>query len=77
VVFGVSDPAAVERCETIVCCVNAREEVEIGGLSRFLSSQLPNWQIPRQWHFTPDLLANQRGKISRAEWRKRFLRPQP
>jgi len=41
-------------------------------LRRFLLERLPAWQVPRQWHFVDSLEANARGKISRAEWRRRF-----
>lgn len=47
--------------------------IQSAELSAFLTEQLPAWQIPRQWRFVPSLDANERGKVSRAEWRKRFL----
>jgi long-chain acyl-CoA synthetase len=72
VVFGVID-AANDRTETIVGCVHLAEKTDTAGLVRFLSERLPNWQIPRRWWFTTELLPNARGKISRAEWRRRFL----
>lgn len=68
-VLGVPSPD-VERTETIVAVVvsDATEPV----LKQFLLERLPAWQVPRQWYFVASLSANARGKISRAEWRKRF-----
>lgn len=34
---------------------------------------LPAWQVPRVWRFVETLGANARGKVSRAEWRRKFL----
>jgi len=34
---------------------------------------LPAWQVPREWWFVDGLESNRRGKLSRAEWRKRYL----
>lgn len=72
VVFGVPD-AAQERTETIVAALNTRAPTEIPDLTAFLSHQLPGWQIPRHWWFTSDLAPNTRGKISRAEWKQKYL----
>lgn len=68
-VFGVPNPEA-ERTETIATVVvGDAPEIE---LKRFLLEKLPAWQVPREWHFVDSLSVNARGKISRAEWRKRF-----
>jgi acyl-CoA synthetase (AMP-forming)/AMP-acid ligase II len=42
-------------------------------LKQFLLRKLPGWQVPREWWFVPSLEANTRGKVSRAEWRDKFL----
>ena len=42
-------------------------------LKQFLLARLPAWQVPRKWWLVDSLSANQRGKLSRAEWRKRFM----
>jgi acyl-CoA synthetase (AMP-forming)/AMP-acid ligase II len=62
-----------ERGETIVAYVAA--DSALGGeiLKQFLLSRLPSWQIPRKWRFVESLKANDRGKLSRAEWRRKFL----
>ncbi len=75
-VFGLAEEGN-ERFETIVACVHLRDQADIGELARFLSGRLQNWQIPRQWWFTKELLVNQRGKLSRIEWRQRFLSTHP
>jgi acyl-CoA synthetase (AMP-forming)/AMP-acid ligase II len=61
-----------ERTDIIVACIAAQEPVEAGVLKQFLLSRLPAWQIPREWLFVKSLETNQRGKLSRAAWRKRF-----
>ena len=42
-------------------------------LKQFLMTKLPAWQVPREWWLVESLETNHRGKISRAEWRKRYL----
>jgi len=69
-VFGAPSRDA-ERTEIIVAAVVAgTAEKE---LKQFLLQTLPAWQVPREWRFVESLSANARGKISRAEWRQRFL----
>ena len=72
VAFGIPSPDA-ERGETIVACLSARSHVTGDALKQFLMKQLPPWQVPRKWWFVDSLGANVRGKISRTEWRKRYL----
>jgi acyl-coenzyme A synthetase/AMP-(fatty) acid ligase len=72
VVFGMPGRGA-ERHETIAACVVVRERVSAAELKQFLLARLPAWQLPREWHFVDSLAANERGKISRADWRKKFL----
>ena len=72
-VFGVPS-ADNERSESIVACVAAARS-----LSREVPEAVParkdagGWQIPREWVFVKSLEANSRGKLSRAEWRRKFL----
>lgn len=73
VVFGVPEKIG-DRMDSIAACIHPRHEVGISELVQFLSAKLPAWQIPRQWWFTSELGPNQRGKISRAHWRERFIR---
>jgi long-chain acyl-CoA synthetase len=72
VIFGVSssDP---QRGDTIVACVSANTSVSGEALKQFLLAQLPAWQVPREWWLVESLFASARGKLSRAEWRKRYL----
>lgn len=69
-VFGVPSRVA-ERLEIIVAIVAG----EVGDLvlKQFLLAKLPAWQVPREWRFVDTLLASPRGKVSRAEWRRRFV----
>ncbi len=72
IVFG-APSADAERSETIVACVVTRRPTSGDELRQFLLHQMPAWQIPREWMFVKSLETNERGKISRAEWRRRFL----
>jgi acyl-CoA synthetase (AMP-forming)/AMP-acid ligase II len=62
-----------QRSEIIVACVVKRQSVTGDSLKQFLLEKLPTWQVPREWWMVESLSANDRGKHSRAEWRKRFL----
>ncbi|HUD84577.1 MAG TPA: class I adenylate-forming enzyme family protein, partial [Candidatus Saccharimonadales bacterium] len=72
VVFGVPEPDGA-RGETIAACVCAGGELAEETLKRFVGKSLPDWQMPRHWWFVADLAEGERGKISRAKWRERFL----
>jgi len=67
-VFGAPSSEA-ERSEIVVACVAATAGVDSESLKQFLLAQLPAWQVPREWRFVESLAPNQRGKLSRAEWR--------
>ena len=71
-VFGV--PSAHDgRGEDIVAFVVPAARLTEEMLRDWLHDRLPSWQMPREWHFVETLMANQRGKISRAEWREKHL----
>jgi acyl-CoA synthetase (AMP-forming)/AMP-acid ligase II len=70
--FGVPSKE-IERGETIVACLQVEGVVSGDSLRQFLIAKLPAWQVPRDWWFVDSLQANHRGKISRADWRKRYL----
>ncbi len=72
VVFGVPELES-DRTELIVGCVAATEPLTGEQLKQHLLATLPAWQVPRHWWFTESLPVNRRGKISRAEWRTKFL----
>ena len=65
--------AEAERTEKIVACVVNHAAVSSDALRQFLLERLPAWQVPRECHFVDSLAINERGKISRAQWRKTFL----
>ena len=71
-VFGVAGSDA-DRTDTMVACVAASPAVSEKILKQFLLAQLPAWQIPREWMFVESLETNVRGKLSRADWRRKFL----
>jgi long-chain acyl-CoA synthetase len=70
--FGVAS-ADLQRGETIVACVAGKRGLTSETLRQFALEQLPAWQVPREWWFVDGLETNRRGKLSRAEWRKRYL----
>jgi long-chain acyl-CoA synthetase len=70
--FGIPS-ADAERGETIVACLAARGEITGDSLKQYLMGQLPAWQVPREWWIVESLETNGRGKISRGDWRKRYL----
>jgi long-chain acyl-CoA synthetase len=63
------------RTEIIAAVVAARAGVDEAALREFLLRSLPPWQVPRVWHFVEELPINTRGKLSRAEWRRRLEKP--
>jgi long-chain acyl-CoA synthetase len=69
-VFGMPSRDA-ERTESIVAVVAA--SATESELKKFLLRTLPAWQVPRKWRFVESLPTNARGKISRAEWRRRLM----
>jgi acyl-CoA synthetase (AMP-forming)/AMP-acid ligase II len=71
-VFGVPS-GDVDRADEIVVCVSAAAPVSPESLKQFLLSRLPAWQIPREWWFVDSLDTSVRGKVSRAQWREKFL----
>lgn len=71
-VFGVPSGDA-DRADLIVACVVASAPVRAEVLRQFLLERIPSWQVPRDWCFVDSLSANQRGKISRAEWRRCYI----
>ncbi len=69
VVFGVAEG---DR-ERIVACVASKSVLSAGELRQFLLDVLPSWQIPRDFRFVETLAPDQRGKLSRAAWRARYV----
>jgi len=75
-VFGAPSEGA-ERSEIIVACVATKSGAAADALKQYLLAKLPAWQVPRQWVLVESLPTNQRGKLSRAEWRRRVLERSP
>jgi acyl-coenzyme A synthetase/AMP-(fatty) acid ligase len=76
-VFG-APSEETERSEIIVACVALKPGAAAAdGLKQFLLAKLPAWQVPRQWVFVESLPTNQRGKLSRADWRRRLREGSP
>lgn len=71
-VFGVPSED-ISRGENIIVTLRLSENIGIETLRQHLLTRLAAWQLPREWVVTDELTANVRGKISRTEWRKRWL----
>ena len=71
-VFGIPGRDA-DRADVVAACVAARGPLTAETLKQDLLGRLPAWQVPREWWFVESLDANQRGKLSREHWRRRFL----
>jgi acyl-CoA synthetase (AMP-forming)/AMP-acid ligase II len=71
-VFGVPglDP---QRGESIVACVSLKSRLGPDDLKQYALGVLSAWQVPRDWWIVESLAADGRGKLSRAEWRRRYL----
>lgn len=72
VVFGVPS-ADASRCEEAVACVNAAPGLSEHDLHEAAGTRLATWQLPRRIWLCPELEPNVRGKLSRAEWRARWM----
>lgn len=72
-VFGAPSSDA-ERTDMVVAYVVGDAQLDQESLKQYLLNELPAWQIPRAWVFVRSLEVNQRGKISRLEWREKFLK---
>jgi acyl-coenzyme A synthetase/AMP-(fatty) acid ligase len=70
-VFGAPDRDA-ERGDMIVACVAAVNGTTADSLRTFLLERSEAWQVPRNFWFVPAIQANDRGKLSRAEWRQKW-----
>jgi long-chain acyl-CoA synthetase len=70
-VFGVPS-ADAQRGESIVACVVWRNGANAEELRQFVLARAESWQAPRAFWFVDSLEANERGKLSRAQWRERF-----
>lgn len=69
-VFGL--PAESARGDVIVAVVSGAPDVDESSLRNFLLERLPAWQVPKLWRLESALTASARGKLSRAEWRRRL-----
>lgn len=61
------------RTEHIVACVVLREQGTLSALRTYAMEKLPGWQVPKDWWVTPAISPNTRGKLSRSEWKKRYV----
>ena len=70
--FGVPSPDT-RRGESIVACVAGQMGMTSESLRQFALAKLAAWQVPRDWWLVRTLEANGRGKLSRSEWRQKYL----
>ncbi len=71
-VFGVPSPED-GRGEVIVATCALAGTANVETIKQHVMGRLPAWQVPRDWWLVESLEANHRGKMSRAEWRMRYL----
>jgi len=63
-------PVEGGREEVIAAVLVCRAPVKVSELREFLLARLPAWQVPRHWRVEEEPLANARGKVARAHWRR-------
>jgi acyl-CoA synthetase (AMP-forming)/AMP-acid ligase II len=59
--------------ENQIVAVLVGEERELNAIKASVATELPAWKTPRQWLFVDSLGVNARGKVSRAQWREKFI----
>ena len=74
IVFSVPSSNAM-RGDDMVAMVNLRDGADLAKVKQALADGLhgAEWKWPRCWHVYSQLLPDQRGKLSRAIWKARFL----
>ncbi|HSH96512.1 MAG TPA: fatty acid--CoA ligase family protein [Roseimicrobium sp.] len=71
-VVGLPAAEGDSRGEQVGAVVVTRNAATREVLRQHLVDRLPGWQVPKEWLFVESLSPNQRGKLSRAEWRRRW-----
>jgi long-chain acyl-CoA synthetase len=69
-VFGVADS---ERGERVVAVVNCTLDCNEETLRIHAQQLLHPWQVPKEWWLTQELTCDSRGKLSRLQWRERYV----
>lgn len=64
------------RCDEVAIAVELDPGADPVGIKQQTSQHLATWQWPRHWWTVEHVVTNARGKISRREWRDRFLKNQ-
>jgi long-chain acyl-CoA synthetase len=57
----------------VVAVVVVGDESALEQIKASVGAELPAWKAPRQWMFVDSLGHNARGKVSRAQWREKFI----
>lgn len=71
VVFGIPSKNT-ERVDEIVAVLHLQNRAHLESVTKQLA--VPSWQRPRHWWVCQDLQPDTRGKISRTQWKERYLR---
>ena len=58
--------------ENQIVAVVVGDERALDAIKLSVGAELPAWKMPRQWFFVDSLGTNERGKVSRAQWREKF-----
>jgi len=72
IVFGIPSSTS-DRVDDIVVCYRSSDIISEADLHKILKKKLPSWQLPRRYWPRGDLKVNKLGKISRSDWRERYL----
>jgi acyl-CoA synthetase (AMP-forming)/AMP-acid ligase II len=68
-VFGAPRNAHENQVVAVVVGdAGALEQIKVA-----VGAELPAWKTPRQWMLVDSLGHNARGKVSRAQWREKFI----
>jgi len=65
------------RGEEVLAVIALAEGTNLEEVRQGVSSALATWQSPRHWWVVPEITVSQRGKVSRREWRERYLASLP
>lgn len=61
--------------ENQIAAVIVGNEKSLDSIRSRLAELVPAWQMPRHWRFVESLGHNERGKVSRAQWREKLIAP--
>ncbi len=61
------------RGDEVLAVIALADGASLEAVRGSVTGALSAWQFPRHWWVVPEINASQRGKVSRREWRERYL----